>query len=167
MQYEEQGLVNPKDIHSSSRTAHDRMSSVGLRHAPSSKTHGGITATEIVLKRSISLANLRKLNGGTDEDTLKIRRYILGLSLVAVLGRSDETFNLRQGCLLQETEAPQWRLVSYAYYQEDVPYNETLDSAMEYAQAVSADFGVGSPRTAHFDPARATTAAKTWKNGGE
>jgi CRISPR-associated protein Csb1 len=71
--------------------------------------HGGIRVFgKIVRRTQINLINLRSLavtekGNVKEEETLALRRYLLGLALVAA--RGQEGYFLREGCLLrQETE---------------------------------------------------------------
>jgi CRISPR-associated protein Csb1 len=82
----------------------DPLSKEGMRSAPAVDTHGGIrvygkivrqTEVNLVALRSLSVADKGVVN---EEETLKLRRYILGLSLIAAIAQPD--YNLRAGCLL-------------------------------------------------------------------
>ena len=72
----------------------------GFIHVPATGSHGGVIATGGVRRdATLSLAALRLLAAGTDNnETLALRRYVLGLSLVAFTATSS-TY-LRQGCNL-------------------------------------------------------------------
>jgi CRISPR-associated protein Csb1 len=81
------------------------LAQIGLLSAPSIDQHGGIQVHGNILQLvSINLDNIRKLSvPDNEEKTLELRRYILGLSLVAVVTYDD--YNLRSGCQLFQKEA--------------------------------------------------------------
>jgi CRISPR-associated protein Csb1 len=114
------------------------LAQIGLLAAPSVDQHGGIQVHGNILHLvSINLENIRKLSVPDDpEKTLKLRRYILGLSLVAVATYDD--YNLRSGChlFLKATKA------------ESLPDHQPLsldaDEVLAYAKKVAADFGIKS-----------------------
>ena len=72
----------------------------GFVHVPATGSHGGVIADGGVLRTAtLGLAALRLLHAGKDEKaTLTLRRYVLGLSLVAFT--YSPSGYLRQGCLL-------------------------------------------------------------------
>jgi CRISPR-associated protein Csb1 len=72
----------------------------GFVHNPASAAHGGVIANGGVRRdATLSLAALQRIKAGDDtEQTLKLRRYVLGLSLVALTAEPDPF--LRQGCNL-------------------------------------------------------------------
>lgn len=134
------------------------LSEAGLLDAPSVDTHGGIRVYGRIYHRTeINLIALRSLmvkteKGIDDKRTLKLRRYILGLSLVAA--RAQNTFDLRQGCLLvgKEGESAVTQLVAPDGKREDFTF--TFEEALEFAKAAAAEFGVGSNRDGTFDIGR-------------
>jgi hypothetical protein len=68
-----------------------------------------------------------------------LRRYLLGLALVAATGQA--AYDLRQGCLLVRKEGSNVdsRKVLPSGTREDFPWD--LGAAFEYAQATAKDFG--------------------------
>src|SRR5437762_5379620 len=78
----------------------DAYSERGFVHVPATGSHGGVIATGGVRRdATLSLAALRLLAAGTDEKkTIALRRYVLGLSLVAFT--ANVSTYLRQGCNL-------------------------------------------------------------------
>ena len=119
----------------------------GFVHVPATSSHGGVVARGTIERDvTVNLVALQQLAGG---DAQALRRYILGLSLVAATAPLDPF--LRQGCLLvPDTEtAPQWKLV-----RRDGAYQEvrlTDDLAWNYASAVAEDFGVEEGKIVRFD----------------
>ena len=72
----------------------------GFVHVPATGAHGGVVARGPIERTiTVNLVALRKLDG---ENAQSLRRYILGLSLVAATEPLDGF--LRQGCLLVPDE---------------------------------------------------------------
>jgi CRISPR-associated protein Csb1 len=128
----------------------DAMSELGLSHAPAPWTHGGVLVQgEIRRDATLNFAALRSLSVGKDRDPLALRRYILGLSLVAFTA-PQETF-LREGCQLvpdpeRETE---WSVVRHDGRRES--WRLAPDEAATYAKRAADEFGIGQNREAQFD----------------
>ena len=119
----------------------------GFVHVPAVKTHGGIIARGPILRSTtINLIALRRLNG---EDDLALRRYILGLALVAATAPMDGF--LRAGCLLtlDPEESGSWH--SVARSGERIPVDLSEEMALSYAQRCADDFGVGDGDRVNFD----------------
>jgi CRISPR-associated protein Csb1 len=130
----------------------DPLSKLGLRAAPAVNTHGGVRAYGPIVRRTqINLVRLRALavtkNGDIDTAaTLQLRRYLLGLALVAA--RAQTNYDLREGCLLRCQKA-QAHLV---YTNSDrQPFTFDVRSALAYAQQAAAVFGVGESKEVGFD----------------
>lgn len=117
----------------------------GFVHVPSGKAHGGILSTRIEQDITINLVALRRLQAGDDEETKKLRRYLLGLSLVAATAPLDGF--LRQGCLLTPNpDAPaSWRLVERDGKRKEAK-ELTHDLAKTYAADKAREFVVGESR---------------------
>ena len=83
--------------------------SLGLRAAPAVNTHGGVRVFGQIIRRTqinlfaCALWRLRMEARSTRRKPLKLRRYILGLALVAA--RVQTNYNLREGCLLRCVES--------------------------------------------------------------
>jgi len=143
----------------------DPLSRLGLRAAPAVGTHGGVRVFgQIVRRTQINLVGLRALAvTGKDNvgrltinkaETLKLRRYLLGLALVAA--QCQTHYKLREGCLLiRSHEAlPQFSIVFPDGQREDCPLN--LAQSFSFAKEAATDFSVKSPdRPYHFDIRRA------------
>ena len=91
----------------------NHLSQEGFKYSLATKTHGGITARAGIYQEAvINLAALRVLS-----EAMSIRRYLLGLSLVALSYRDQNGFNLREGCLLcAATKAEfdgNWRIIYF------------------------------------------------------
>lgn len=129
----------------------------GFVHVPAAGALGGVVARGPVVRDvTINLVALRRLNGASSEDEASdkaLRRYILGLALVAA-AEPIEAF-LRQGCLLvsNSAEPPTWEVVQRDGTREPRLVNKDLIS--NYAEAAAKAFGVGQDRRVTFDKARA------------
>ena len=131
----------------------------GFVHIPAVKTHGGIIARgEIRRDVTVNLIALRRLDG---EGGQALRRYILGLALVAATAPLDGF--LRAGCLLtlDPDDAGVWHAV--ARHGERVPVDLNEETALGYACRAAEDFGVGDSHRVAFDRKLAVldTKAKT------
>ena len=85
---------------------------------------------------------------------MKLQRYVLGLSLIALLAPSARF--LREGCLLVPIEGkePEVKLVGRNGKRTDLKAE-----ALEFALAAAAGFGVGNAWTATFSPDAVRQAA--------
>lgn len=124
----------------------DPLSQQGLRSAPAVDSHGGVrvfgrisrqTEINLVALRSVAVAKAGKIDAA---QTLKLRRYLLGLSLVA--GRVQNAYNLRQGCLLVPVPdpAPAAQVVLPSGRRQ--PFTWEFAPSYEFAQAAAKEFGV-------------------------
>lgn len=146
----------------------DPLSQLGLRAAPAVDTHGGVRVFgDIVRKTEINLVVARSLavtkDGGLDEEeTLKLRRYLLGLSLVA--GRVQSAYNLRQGCLL--VAKPNVQVQAHLVFPDGRRESFTWDfnAAYEFAKQAAKEFGVfaekPSPKEHALQPEKVKEALK-------
>lgn len=128
------------------------LSELGLRDNPASWTHGGIRLRadgEIRRDAALNLVAIRALGAASEENTLKLRRYILGLALVAFTAPQDTS--LREGCQLVPDfeKASQWEVVRHDGKRES--FSLTHEAALRYAKAAADAFGVGENREATFD----------------
>lgn len=119
----------------------------GFVHVPAVQTHGGVIVRgDIERNVTVNLIALRRLEGSNAE---RLRRYILGLSLVAVT-EPIEAF-LRAGCLI--TPKPDSRALWEAIDRDGARSAIALDvqTAMKYAEDAAREFGVGRDRSVKFD----------------
>ncbi len=111
------------------------LSQEGFKYSPATGTHGGVSVKGGIYQEAvINLVALRVLT-----DDLPTRRYLLGLSLVALSYRDQNCFNLREGCLLcAATEADyggNWQVVRFDAREEVSPFADfTHDVAVSFAQ---------------------------------
>lgn len=169
------------------------LSREGFKDNPAGRSVGGVIVDgEIRREMSINLAAIRRLrvpkqsvqSAATREPnaspakqepfeidldrTMALRRYILGLSLVAATARTDERYDLREGCHLRTKPGTtrSWTLVQYDG--TDVSISDLTDTlARDYANGAMSGFfgpeGAGTQSTT-FD----SDAANKWlalKNG--
>ena len=127
----------------------------GFVHVPNDGPGGIVARGGIYRDVTLNLVALRTLNGPQGS---ALRRYVLGLALVAA-AEPAEAF-LRQGCLLtpDADEPGQWTLVERNGKRAAYELNETV--ALDYAKTTAAAFGVGPDRTVAFEPKRAKDDAK-------
>lgn len=119
--------------------------------------HGGVQINGDIIRRAqINLVGLRALEAQNNEDTMKLRRYIFGLALVA--GRCQTNYALRQGChLVLKRGAPiECSLIYPNGERKDFTWD--LGDAYKFALQAAEDFGVGETRQIIFDKAKAKKA---------
>ena len=144
------------------------LSQQGLLAAPAPDTHGGIRVFgEIIRRTEINLVALRALAvtadaGLLEPESLKLRRYILGLALVA--GRAQASYNLRQGCLLAAKKgALQGAELVFPDGTRE-PFSWEIGTAFEFAKLAAEEFGmyVEQPvaREFQFKPEKVVAAIK-------
>jgi CRISPR-associated protein Csb1 len=123
----------------------------GFVHVPAVDTHGGIVVRgEIRRDVTVNLVALRQLSG---EDGHALRRYVLGLALVAATEPQDGF--LRQGCLLttDPDAAAQWILVERTGRRVSLVLQNGV--ILDYARAAKDKFRIGSDRRVAFSKERA------------
>ncbi len=130
----------------------DAYAERGFIHVPATGSHGGVIAKGGIRRDvTFSLAALRLLSAKDDPiKTLKLRRYILGLSLV-VLTAPMQTY-LRQGCnLVLDIDHP--RMVSIVNADGTrIELKINHGEALAFAKLAASEFGVGESKTVKFDP---------------
>jgi CRISPR-associated protein Csb1 len=114
----------------------------------------------IVRDVTINLAALRRLRGS---NSVALRRYVLGLALVA--GTHDIDLDLRSGCLLclDPDHEPVWHVVTRLGEREAVQLDR--DVALAYAMERAKAFGVGPSHRVTFDPALVSADLTEEANG--
>ncbi|MEW6707757.1 MAG: type I-U CRISPR-associated RAMP protein Csb1/Cas7u [Pseudomonadota bacterium] len=146
VEYVEEGLLDETEDKDALKAYSER----GFRHVPASATHGGVIATgDIRREVTLQVAALRLLRGKTDDETRKLRAYLLGLALVAFT--KPAVGFLRQGCnlVLDGDRQPESKVVFPDGRREDSGL--THDAALSFARAAAEAFGVGESRTVKFD----------------
>jgi CRISPR-associated protein Csb1 len=119
----------------------------GFVHVPAVDTHGGIVVRGGVFRDvTVNLVALRQLDG--KPKGVALRRYILGLALVAATDPQDGF--LRQGCLLTpDPAAPAiWTLVQRSGARGPVEFGD--GTVLAYAKVAAQEFGIGNSIQAQF-----------------
>ena len=114
---------------------------LGLAHVPSVMTHGGVQVLgEIRRDAALNFVALRALGAYPPEQTLKLRRYILGLGLVAFTA-PPEGF-LREGCHLVpiENREATWQVVSHNGNRGELKLSH--EEVLAFATAAADAFGI-------------------------
>jgi CRISPR-associated protein Csb1 len=163
-----EGETEAQDNSGKAADGKDPLSKLGLRAAPAVSTHGGVRVFGQTVRRTqINLVRLRALavtkDGEIDEaETLKLRRYILGLALVAA--RVQTNYDLREGCLLRcvQTQAQ----LTYSNNKSE-PFEWRHGDVYAYAKEAAREFGVGSPREVRFDAKAAREGVETAKKAAK
>ena len=125
----------------------------GYVHVPAVNTHGGVIAHGPIRRDvTINLVALRRLDGNS------LRRYILGLALVA--GTTPLDGFLRAGCLLtiDPDQDSGWESIARTGERERVALDDQV--ALDYAKEAATAFGVGGSRSVPFDKVLAKEDAK-------
>ena len=139
-----------------------KFSTEGMAEVPATFQHGGISARGGVCRdASLNLSTLRDIQAKDPQQTLALQRYVLGLALVAITHFDGKTLNLRQGCqLVGVPDKPMTRTLVNADGTE-AAFDVTPASALTYATAAAAAFGVGPDRLdVAFDAKTARDALK-------
>lgn len=135
----------------------DAYAERGFVHVPATGSHGGVIATGGIRRDAVlSLAALKHIHAGQDaEATLKLRRYVLGLALVAFT--HNPSGYLRQGCLLvlDPDKTKDNEFVEVYPNGERKPIKIAHDDAIGFAAATAKAFGIGESKTVPFDKERA------------
>ncbi len=137
------------------------LSQEGFKFSLATGTHGGVqVGGDINQEAIINLVALRTLT----EDT-HLKRYLFGLSLVALSYRDQQCFNLREGCLLRAATRVdyegEWRKVGFDSSEEPISINH--EDALSYAAAAKAHFASEAKVQDEFDKATADSWLKIEK----
>lgn len=135
--------------HDKSSGKNNPLSQEGFKYSLATETHGGVLVRgDIRQEAIINLVALRTLT--TD---ILLKRYLLGLALVALSYRDQECFNLREGCLLRAARPNDydgtWKSVTFSGTED----TETIshDVALAYAQDAAKGMTLDSPEANAFD----------------
>lgn len=124
-------------------TGSGAKSELGFTHVPSVGTHGGIVPTGGIRQdAALNLVPLRALASasGDEADNVKLRRYILGLCLVALTAPND--LFLREGCCLVKVhdKPAEWQVVQHDGLRSPLALGH--EEALSFADATATAFGV-------------------------
>jgi CRISPR-associated protein Csb1 len=132
--------------------SNDFLSGVGLVDNPSGSSPGGVVAKDGIRRdATLNLVAVRALAGVSDSETQNLRRYVLGLALVAFLAPAD--LYLRQGCLLVGMPDKSNKVETVDRKGVRTPFDLDHSGIREFAYAAAKEFGVGEARKGIFDPA--------------
>lgn len=142
------------------KSTKDAYAERGFIHVPAAATHGGVIAEGGVRRDgTLGLAALRLLRTGKDEaSSLPLRRYILGLSLVAFT--YNPSGSLRQGCLLVLNPDQPREFVEVHPDGKRTPCSISHDNALKFATEAAKAFGIEKDRTVEFEKDRAKKDVK-------
>ena len=147
IEYINNGLIDD----TTDKAVKDEYAKRGFIHVPASGSPGGVIATGGVRRdATFSLAALRLLAAGTDpESTIALRRYILGLSLVALT--ANAATYLRQGCnLVPNIDKPRESVLVRSGGTRE-PFELSHADALRFAEAAADAFGVTEAMEVDFD----------------
>lgn len=135
------------------------LSAYGVSDNPSGRVPGGVVAKAgIVREALLNLVALRSL-GAENDDTARLQRYILGLSLIAFIAPSQ--LYLRQGCVLVASPGPNGVATKKIVWRSGKRENFDLteQQVLDFARSAAQEFGVGPNVKAVFQPDRVKAAA--------
>jgi len=146
--------------HKGEKKKKDQYAERGFVEVPATASHGGVIARGGIRRdATLALAALRLLKAGDEKAaTLKLQRYILGLSLVAFTAPTEAY--LRQGCLLVGDPENPAEFTEVRRTGKREPLSFTHEDALKFAQAAAKDFGVGESKTVPFDKKKAEADLK-------
>jgi CRISPR-associated protein Csb1 len=160
MNYAELDVFSEEDKAKAEGNSKSPLAQRGFVHNPASGAHGGVIADGGIRRdATLGLAALRQLHAGKDEDkTRALRRYILGLSLVAFTA-STESY-LRQGCTLVRNPDQPLEFAEVYFDGRRPPCAIKHDVALTFATEAAKAFGIGESRTVPFEKERAKRDVK-------
>lgn len=143
LHYVEEGLIDEKVGKNGGNK--NLLSQEGFRHNPATGAHGGVIAKGGICRDAcLNLVALRTLGTGAKDENHKklfqLRRYILGLAMVAITSRNERQFNLREGCLLRIAESSSWEKIPFEGEKQDLVID--AENAFTYAKKAAEGFGV-------------------------
>ena len=141
------------------------LSQEGLDDSPAGRGPGGILASRIQREALLNLVALRALGAANDDASQKLRRYVLGLALVAFFAPAE--LFLRQGCLLVASQSkPATKQVVWRTGKRE-PLEVDAGAAAAFAKESASAFGVGPDVQAVFDPKLVTQKKQKQKEKQE
>lgn len=149
-----------EDLEKAEGDTKNPLAKAGFVHVPSTNDPGGIIARGGIYRTvTVNLVALRRLGGDNEE---ALRKYILGLALVAATWPQDGF--LRQGCqlVISPEEPGTWQAVYRNGRRENIDLSH--DDALDFAREAAEVFGVGDDMMkAKFDPSLAKEVLKKAK----
>jgi len=125
------------------------LSQEGFKYSLATGTHGGVLVRgEIRQEATINLVAIRTMT-----EDMNLKRYLLGLALVALSYRDQQCFNLREGCLLRAANQGDydgiWKSINFNGAEN--PETISHDMALRYAQAAFQDMTFDQQEPDTFD----------------
>ncbi len=149
--YAQHDVFSDEDRAKAESNSKSPLAQRGFVHVPAVDTHGGVVVHgEIVRDVTVNLVALRQIGaGGYAERGTALRRYVLGLALVAATEPQDGY--LRQGCLLTPDPKTQraWHVIARDGVRTEIEL--TGENVLTYARHSAEAFGVGPSREVAFD----------------
>ncbi|MBF0335850.1 MAG: type I-U CRISPR-associated protein Cas7 [Alphaproteobacteria bacterium] len=160
------GVVSDTDRDEAEKNAKSPLAQRGYVHVPAVDMPGGIVARGGIFRDvTVNLVALRQLDAKGKGNGTALRRYVLGLALVAAAEPPDAF--LRQGCLLTpdpDRPAP-WMVVHRDGRRTEVAL--TPADALAFAERSAKAFGVGEGGRFAFEKGRAKSDVEAGKDKGK
>lgn len=131
---------NVEDLEKFKKELDKKSAVVGLAHAPSDGLGGVLVRGKVIRESILNLIVLRQLQGANDQETERLRAYLLGLSLVALTLPQD--YNLRSGCQLVRDGADAVHAMLVSRDGSETEFPSDHDRAREYAEGAAKAFEV-------------------------
>jgi CRISPR-associated protein Csb1 len=142
----------------------NRLSEEGMAEVPSVGKPGGVVVRgEIRRDVSVNLCTLKDLTTEDGKEAVNLRRYLLGLTLVAMTQFEGKAYNLRQGCQLVRDPGKKAQCTIVNVDGSETAFAITPEEALAFAKAAAEVFGVGRDRTATFNATEAKESLKADK----
>lgn len=148
LDYTELEVFSEKEREKQEGKPGSQLASRGFVHVPATRSHGGIIARGAIHRDvTVNLIALRRIETATDVQAL--RRYVLGLALVAATTPLDGF--LRAGCLLtpDPDNRGRWEAIARSGTRSQIALDEEV--ALQFAEHSARAFGVGQDRIVSFN----------------
>ncbi|GAB4247355.1 MAG: type I-U CRISPR-associated RAMP protein Csb1/Cas7u [Candidatus Methylacidiphilales bacterium] len=153
--YDDASLLGPI----TNKNDKESRSTAGFTHVPSTGAHGGVIADGGIRRDAVlALSALKLLRADPPENTTKLRRYILGLALVAFTKLPLEYY--RQGTILVLDPEKQREFKTVHADGTRADAEIIHEAALPFAQAAAKEFGVGESKSVSFEVAKAKADLK-------
>jgi CRISPR-associated protein Csb1 len=125
------------------------LSQEGFKYSLATGTHGGVLVRGNIQQEAvINLVALRTLT-----PDIILKRYLLGLAMIALSYRDQQCFNLREGCLLRAASKADyegtWKSVNFDG--TDAPERVDHEVALSYAASTAQEMKFETPTPDEFD----------------
>lgn len=163
--YAELNIFSDEDRQKAEGDPKNPLSKRGFVNALANESHGGVIADGGIRRdATLALSALKLLHSDSEENTIKLRRYILSLALIAFTRLPLGYY--RQGTILvsatDETGNPlrEFVEVSLNGKRTDASAKITATDVLSYAKATAKDFGVGESKNVNFEKDKAVADLK-------